>query len=165
MELLVKELQETRLRLIELGNLIDDNKVDTVPFEGSWTAGQLLEHVDKAVNPSILVGNTQATDRPADEKVGTVKKIFLDFNVKFESPDFILPVEEVHDRKALIHSLSTKFDELIHAASTMNLAEECMDFEVPQMGKFTRLEWISFYMIHTQRHLHQLENIIDALKK
>lgn len=163
MQSLTDELKATRADLISLVNAVSENDTDVIPFEGSWTAGQLLEHLDKAVSPEILNGKVQSADRPADQKVPEIKKIFLDFNIKFKSPGFIEPTEEVHDKNVLLDSLSGKFDALINAAGTMNLQEECLDFEVPGMGKFSRMEWISFYMIHTQRHLHQLRKIINAL--
>ncbi|RYD82704.1 MAG: DinB family protein [Sphingobacteriales bacterium] len=163
MQNLTQELNATKAKLMELVNAIPADQTDSIPFEGSWTAGQLLEHVDKAVSPEILHGNVQATDRPADAKVEEVKKIFLDFSQKFTSPEFIEPTEQVHDKNVLLQSLQTKFDQLIQSVKTLNMGEECTDFEVPGMGKFTRYEWISFYMIHTQRHLHQLENIIKKL--
>ena len=163
MQSLTEELKTTKEELRGLVNSLNENETDTIPFEGSWTAGQLLEHLDKAVGPGILNGNVQPTDRPADEKVAMVKNIFLDFTTKFTSPDFIEPTETVHDKNVLLASLSGKFDELITASETMNLGEECLDFEVPGMGRFTRMEWIYFQMIHTQRHLHQLKNIIKVL--
>lgn len=165
MKILIAELEETKNELAAVASSIKDDAVDTIPFEGSWTAGQLLEHIDKSVSPGILNGNVKQADRAADEKVQMVKTIFLDFTKKFEAPGFIIPVETSHDKQALISKLSHKFDKLIAAAGTMNLAEECIDFEVPGMGAFTRMEWISFYMIHTQRHIHQLKNIAARLNE
>lgn len=164
MQTLSEELSAVKAQLISLVNSIDPKDTDRVPFEGSWTAGQVLEHTDKAVSPQILSGNTAPVDRPADKKAGLIKKIFLDFDTKFKSPEFIEPTASVHDKDQLRDSLVSKFDALIHAAQTMNLEEECLDFEVPGMGKFTRLEWITFYMVHTQRHLQQLANINAVLQ-
>jgi hypothetical protein len=163
MQSLTAALKSTKEELTGLVNSLHENETDTIPFEGSWTAGQLLEHVNKAVGPEIIKGNVQSTDRPADEKVETIKSIFLDFTIKMISPDFIEPTETVHDKNVLLNSIAAKFDQLIIASETMNLQEECLDFEVPGMGKFTRLEWIYFYMVHSQRHLRQLKNIIKVL--
>ena len=165
MQSLREELQATKATLAGLIQSIDEKDIDIVPFEDSWTAGQLLEHIDKAVSPGVLHGNTQTTSRQADEKVAQVEKIFLDFNTKFKSPEFIEPVEKVHDKSVLLQSLTKKFDELAEAAASMDLQQECLDFEVPGMGRFTRLEWIAFYMIHTRRHIHQLKHILKVLNE
>ena len=164
MSSLTNDLRSTKEELLQSAASLTENNIDKVPFEGSWTAGQLLEHVDKAVSPGLLQGKVQASNRAADEKVAQLKNIFLDFNTKMKSPGFIEPTETTHDKSTLMDSLSGKFDELISAAETMKLDEECLDFEVPGMGKFTRYEWISFYMIHTQRHIHQLKKIVSALE-
>jgi hypothetical protein len=165
MKTLVEELEETKNELAAAAASIKDDVVDTVPFEGSWTAGQVLEHIDKSVSPGVLNGNVRQVDRAADEKVQTVRTIFLDFTKKFEAPGFIIPTETSHDKQALVSKLNHKFDKLAAAAGTMDLAEECLDFEVPGLGAFTRLEWIAFYMAHTQRHIHQLKNIAARLNE
>lgn len=163
MKTLIAQLEDTKNELAAVAASVKDDVVDSIPFEGSWTAGQLLEHIDKSVSPGILNGNVKQVDRTADEKVQTLRSIFLDFTKKFDAPDFIVPTETSHDKQALISKISHKFDKLISAAGTMNLSEECIDFEVPGLGPFTRLEWITFYMVHTQRHTHQLKNIAGRL--
>ncbi|RYY46878.1 MAG: DinB family protein [Chitinophagaceae bacterium] len=163
MQTLVNELQETITILNNILESIDSSKIDATPFEGSWSAGQVLEHVDLAISPGLLEGTTQPVSRPADQKVATVRNAFLDFNTKFKSPAFIEPRQHVHDKSALQASINEKFDDLIEAAKELDLSRECLDFEVPGMGLFTRMEWISFYMIHTQRHNHQLQKIASCL--
>lgn len=165
METLIAELEATKNELAAVVSSVKDDNTDTIPFEGSWTPGQVLEHIDKSVSPGILNGNVKQAERAADEKVPMIRTVFLDFTKKFEAPGFIVPVETSHDKQALLSKLQHKFDKLIAAAGTMDLAEECLDFEVPGFGPFTRMEWIAFYMIHTQRHIQQLKNIAAKLNK
>jgi hypothetical protein len=153
------EILETRQDLMDCIYSFTGNSIDKVPFKDSWTAGQVLEHIDKAIGPDLLYGNTQKTNRQPDEKVQQVKAVFLDFNSKMKSPDFILPTEEKHDPQVLLSRLAGKLDALFTASETLDMNDECLDFEVPGFGKFTRLEWIWFYLAHTQRHIQQLKNI------
>lgn len=165
MQTLIEGLEQTKQQLAQVVSSISKDKTDTIPFEGSWTAGQVLEHISKSISPGILNGNTKEAGRPADAQVSMIKNIFLDFDKKFEAPGFIVPVETSHDKDVLLEKLTGKFDRLIAAAGSMDLGEECLDFAVPGFGNFTRLEWITFYMVHTQRHIQQLKNIAAKLQQ
>ncbi len=165
MQALIQELKQTKLSLIDVVSSISDDKTDTIPFEGSWTAGQVLEHLCKSVSTSVLRGNVQKVNRPADEKIAFVRSIFLDFTKKFKAPEFIIPVEATHNKAEQLSLLTAKFDRLIAAVDAFDLTEECTDFSVPGFGNFTRMEWIAFHMIHTQRHIEQLKNIAEKLKE
>jgi hypothetical protein len=165
MQILIEELRKTRQLLTDVVLSIDDDAIDTIPFEGSWTAGQVLEHLCKVVSTGILRGTVQKTDRPADEKIAFVRSVFFDFEKKFDAPDFVMPVETTHNKTEQLSILTAKFDRLIEAVDTYDLTEECIDFAIPGFGNFTRMEWIAFHMIHTQRHLHQLKDIAAKLKQ
>lgn len=164
MQALTEELNQTKQSLIDVVNSISNDKTDTVPFEGSWTAGQVLEHLCRSVSTGILRGNVQTVNRPADEKIAFVRSVFLDFTKKFSAPDFIVPVEPTHNKEEQLAILTAKFDRLMDAVTAFDLAEECTDFAIPGFGHFTRLEWIAFHMIHTQRHIEQLKRIAEKLK-
>ena len=45
----------------------------------------------------------------------------------------------------------------------LDLSATCLDFEMPGIGALTRLEWLWFYVWHTQRHLRQVKNIYAAI--
>ena len=59
--------------------------------------------------------------------------------------------------------VTDKFDKLIEAARTLDLSLTCIDFEIPTFGLFTRLEFVWFYIVHTQRHTFQLQKIAGVL--
>lgn len=165
MQSLIDELKQTKQTLNEVVLSIPNNQTDTIVFEGSWSAGQVLEHLCKSVSTGILRGNVQKTDRPANEKIAFIKNVFFDYTKKFKAPEFILPVEPIHNKEEQLALLSAKFDRLIDAIGQYDLTEECVDFSIPGFGAFTRMEWIAFHMIHTQRHLEQLKQISKGLQE
>lgn len=165
MQALIDELKQTQQQLIDVVSSIPGDKIDTVPFEGSWTAGEVLEHLIKSVGTATLRGNTITVSRPADEKIATLRSSFHDFTKKFTAPSFVVPSEAKHDKEEQLSVLVAKFDRLIEAVGAFDLTQECTDFAIPGFGNFTRLEWIAFHMIHTQRHLEQLKNIAAKLKE
>jgi hypothetical protein len=79
-----------------------------------------------------------------------------------KSPDFIIPSEGPHDQTLMMDALTEVWSGLLVSAKTLDLSETCLDMELPVFGLLTRVEWIDFYTVHTQRHIHQLRNIAQS---
>jgi len=159
MQELINEINQTKTRLTAAINAFNEAEFNQVPFEGSWTPAEVSEHISKASAPEVLYGPTKETTRQPDEKVAQLKSIFLDFSTRMKSPDFILPSGDAHTKEEMIKGLEEKCNGFAEAAATLNLNETCTAFEMPGMGHLTRLELITFFLVHTQRHTHQLEEI------
>ena len=87
-----REVIQTLDQLIKEVSLIPEDKINIVPFEDSWTAGQLVRHLIKSYNViQAIHGHVTPTEREPDMNYGEIAKIFLDFSTKFQSPDFIEP--------------------------------------------------------------------------
>lgn len=159
---LLKDTHSTFSDLYGAINLIKDEQIDTIPFEGSWTPGQVVEHILKAVAnlPHICMGATQPAQRPENEKTPGIKNLFLDFTIKFKSPDFIIPTETQHHKNQLLAELKKTEQAFADLISKQDLSRLCLDFEIPGFGQLTRYELLDFGLTHTQRHLRQLNNIL-----
>jgi hypothetical protein len=160
---LLTELEKTKTHLIQAIAAISDEQFNTVPFKDSWTAGQVTEHIFKAVGVDVLYGKTQPTERAPDENVEGTAKVFLNMDIKMKSPDFIYPSDGPHDKKEMLAKLEDSFNKLITAAKTLDLTLTCLDFSIPGAPPWTRLEFIWFYVFHITRHTNQLKNIAKAL--
>lgn len=81
---LLASFTDTSSELLQSLSSFKDDELNIVPFAGSWTAGQVGEHLLKSGSgiTQILLGNTQATERPQDEEVESIAAIFLDFTKK-----------------------------------------------------------------------------------
>lgn len=82
-----------------------------------------------------------------------------------DSPDFLKPKIIDYNKNSLSLSLLKIESDLLDSADKYDLTLKCLDFELPDSGKFTIYEWISFALIHTQRHIHQLNTILSHLKE
>lgn len=156
---LIDEIDLTGSTLLRLLSSFSEKQLHTVPFEGSWTAGQVAEHIWKAGDCSLLYEAATPVNRAPDQKVDAIKAMFLNFSIKMKSPEMILPGNAHLPKDVIMGNIHQVWDKLTAAANTLQLEEECTSFEVPGFGPFTRLEWIQFINIHTQRHIHQLQNI------
>ncbi len=161
----VTAFEECSKKLQSIIERFDSADINKIPFEGSWTAGQLAEHVIKSQNifPGLMTGKTVETMRPVEEKREMIEKIFLDFSNKMKSPDFIIPSAEPHDKEILVKEIREKREENIAALTRNDLTRTLPAFELPAIGTLTGREWGWFITYHTQRHIHQLENIFKKL--
>lgn len=164
-EQLLSELTQTTDELTRLLVPLSEEQLNTVPFEGSWTAGQLGDHLYKSYGlAAILDGKTEPTTRPVEEKIGPVKNVFLNFDIKMKSPDFIVPSTGHFDKTILLSGLEKRINSIkdfINKKEDLSLT--CLDFELPNAGTLTRTEWIQFMTVHTVRHVHQLKKIVATL--
>ena len=162
---LTNEINTTFDQLTQVLSSIDDSNMDKVPFEGSWTAGQVTEHIIKSVinMPKVLNGPTENTDRDPDEKSAMLRSIFMDYSNKMKSPDFILPTEDHHDKNALLRSISDIKEQMAEGAALPDLTLTCTAFKLPNLGFLTRQELLTFAIAHTARHTQQLRNVAQAL--
>lgn len=160
----ISEYRKTVDDLLETIRKFPQEKINEVPFEGSWTAAQVADHIYKSqeVFPKLLNGKTEEANRDTETKKHQIKSIFLDFSNKMKSPDFIIPTDAPQLKDALVQRMDNKAKEISTAMHAHDLSRTFLDFELPGFGKFTGLEWGWFITYHTQRHIHQLKNILDG---
>lgn len=160
-----KELENAIDGFISELSTVSPANFNRIPFENSWTPGQLAQHV--ALSDSgfgeMLVGETKTTVREPDAYVGGIKNILMDFTTKLKSPDFIVPEEKEYEKNELIDRLTAARYSISNSIEKLDLRQTCTGFELPQMGFITRLEAINFVIYHTLRHTNQLKNIKAAL--
>ncbi|AGA77689.1 DinB family protein [Echinicola vietnamensis] len=157
--------EEISSQLISHLKALSENQLNAIPFEGSWTAAQVGDHLFKSYAVvHTLKGNTTACDRKVDQKVWDIKNVFLDFTIKMASPEAILPETSPISKAQLIGQLTERIEQL-KALKDEDLQQVCLDFIIPEYGEFTRLEWMWFTVFHTRRHVYQLEKIMGNLPK
>jgi hypothetical protein len=163
--LILKETEVTSRILLVVVASIRAEQINTVPFAGSWTAGQVGEHLLISASGVLetINGPVEPTERDPSEMAGFIKNMFLDFTSKMSSPDFVLPSDTPKNKEALLQSLEKTMNGIHAVAEREDLSATCMSFEFPGFGMLTRLEWITFILAHIQRHVHQLNIIAEKL--
>lgn len=160
---LICRIDATAVLLQGLYSSLSQEQLNQVPFSGSWTAGQVADHLLKACSVDILYGNTSPSERDPTAVAGKMEKLFMDFSIKMDSPAFIYPESRQYQKDAICADLKSCWLKIREAADSLDLTRICLDFDFPGFGLLTRFEWLSFLVVHTQRHLHQLRNIRSGL--
>lgn len=157
----ITELENSLDEFQELVSSFDEKQINKRPYEGSWTAGQVAQHIIMANSGfgEVLNGPVKNTERAPDEQVEKIKRDFLDFTLKMNAPDFIIPHNKEYRKGSLLEALESMKLNVTRAVSDLDLTQTCLAFELPVYGHLTRLEAIYFVIYHTQRHAHQLKKI------
>lgn len=153
-----KTIDITTSCFLEMVEAFSQEDINRIPFENNWTAAQVAEHVTRS-NIGIIKSLRQpgkAASRPVDEGVQRLRDLFLNFEKKLQSPQFILPTRDIYDREWVISHLRNSILELKAMAAEVNHYEA---IDHPIFGEITKYELLHFVIYHTQRHIHQLTNI------
>ncbi len=159
---LFASLDNTTTELLTIISSVDEKDINTVPFENSWTSAQVVAHITRSIDRmgEALKMPGKITDREPDEKAGGFKTMFLNFESKMKSPPFVLPEQDVYEKDLLIDKLKNTEKKFTEAAHSTNLSEL---LDLPPIGQLTKLELLHFVLYHTQRHIHQLKNILQKV--
>jgi hypothetical protein len=161
---LLKSLDETTSELLKTISLFNEKEINTVPFENSWTAAQVADHVMQSNRSMIqsLSERGRITSRNVDEGVQKLRELFLNFDSKLQSPKFILPTQEKYNKEQLIAELKDSVEQIKKLSASVDVAE-MIDHRV--FGEITKFEILHFVVYHTQRHIYQLKNIFQQVTK
>lgn len=161
---LFTSLNETTSTFSQLISSFAEEDLNTVPYENSWTAAQVAEHVALSNQGMIQSLNKEGrqTQRDIEEGVPKLKEIFLNFGTKLQSPKFILPTKDKYNKESVISDFKNSVDRLNQLRNTVDLSES-IDHNI--FGDITKLEMLHFVVYHTQRHIHQLKKIYQAIQQ
>lgn len=163
---LKNKLKENTELLIETVTEVPDSKFNTQPEEGSWSVAQVVEHLYRSEFgiPKLFQGETQKDiDRAPDAYIEQMRKQFLESDRKMEASGIILPTEEEKSKEELIAKFELNRTKITELIGKLDPDELCLMFKHPIFGYLTRQEWAHFNIIHTQRHLGQIQRILSQL--
>ncbi|MBC7567889.1 MAG: DinB family protein, partial [Pedobacter sp.] len=118
-----EEARQAFDEIIDLLTALPATKLNEIPFEGSWTAGQLGQHIILSAGGFVEVinGPTSETKRDPEEKVQAIRGMFLDFSFKMKSPESIVPEEKQYQLIALLEKLLDIKEKFLASIKTLDL--------------------------------------------
>jgi hypothetical protein len=160
------EIEKTTNELIQLIVSTTEEQFNGIPFEGSWTVAQIGVHLSKSYELADILSNGPVikTERLPGKEIELIKKIFLDFNAKYQSAEALLPTNEPIEKERLLSGLQKRISQIKEVIQTKDLNETCTGLPFKGIGELTRIEWLHVILYHTQRHIRQMENSLESLK-
>lgn len=160
---LIAEIEYTYTSFQAALDRFSGKDLNIVPFKGSWTAGQVAEHIIKSnggIIRELSNGNSEAVDRSYDRNVTLMQEIFRDRNQKSKSATFLEPGPPKHKHDELLDNLKNHKEQLLGVVNGKDLTLLITGLEFPSgVGQMTYYEWIHMMIEHTRRHQLQIEDI------
>ncbi|MEJ8843190.1 DinB family protein [Lacibacter sp. H375] len=159
---LINHIEQVTGTLVQLLQAIEEPFFNQRPGADKWSIAQVADHI-RLSNNSVakalaLKGNP--VDRNPGERIDELKKIFLDFQKKYQSPDFIVPTKNIYDPELLLKELQESIQRIRE-----RMYEDDLDEMIhhPAFGNISKFEILHFVLYHTQRHLRQIKEIAANL--
>jgi len=162
---IIHQLEEALGETVILLSSFNEKDLNTIPFEGSWTAAQVGRHLFKSEDgiEKLFTAPSKPANRPPDANAEELKKTFLDFNTKMKSPDFIVPEDKDYNKRELVQSLADTNYKVLKAVTGNDLTQMAGLSEDHPLRGSTKLEIVYFITYHTMRHNHQIKKIKEAV--
>lgn len=134
--------------------------------DNCWSVLECLEHIyliDKAVLGALTgITNENTPDNTRTELFGEEKleKLLVKGrSFKVPAPDFVKPrgkFGSLTDAKEHIEAITSK---LIEHINSYPVEQDVRTYKHPILGYMTPTDWIHFMVSHTERHMHQIEEL------
>jgi hypothetical protein len=143
----------------------DADEINEIPYEGSWTPGQTVQHNIMSLTffSDLMSGPDAETNRLPDMHVENLKAAFLNFEIKMQSPEFIIPPAIDYDQQEQLEQLEALKEKINQIIPKADMSKTCTGFQLPVMGYITRTEIAHFIVYHTARHVHQLKKQLASI--
>ncbi|UEG53598.1 DinB family protein [Mucilaginibacter daejeonensis] len=165
MQQAINDHRMTMKKLTGILQSFPEDRFNQIPYEGSWTPGQIADHIvlfQQGI-PELLAGEARPIQRPADALQKQLASVYLNHELKYTTPEATRPSNRPMAQGSIMIELDDITRSIIKAAQACDPAEECLEIEFPGLGLLTRLEWMYAVTYHTQRHIHQLQKIYLSL--
>jgi len=165
---LVNEFENIHSNFNKAISQFTEEELNMIPFEGSWTAGQVAEHIiksNKGILNQLLNGREESSDRPFDEHVALVQEIFRS-KEKMKTASRLEPNKPPHDQDSLLNILKNQKEKQFETIKGKDLNSLIPDLPFPPTPEgLTRYEWLHLMLEHADRHRKQIENIYKKLQE
>ncbi len=144
---------------------LDDDTARKRLTPDSWSALDCIEHL-YVVNTGVLrilrAPVTQRMERPP-EAVGrsVINRYLPDRTRKYSSPEGVRPTGRFHTLEQARTAMEQLNAKIKAAVEPGEIAFDGQTWQHPYLGEMTKLDWLHFLIAHTDRHLAQIQEIVD----
>lgn len=158
---LLQQFEQNTHHVTEMVHSFSDEDFFTQPNEGEWSASEVLEHLYRSEFglSRLFQGEAKPAERQPHALVQKMEDSLLDLSKKTKAPEVIQPTNNKQSKVGLLSSFTSNREKIKQVYIEHNPNELCLLYEHPVYGSLTRFEWLSFCILHTKRHIHQLKEI------
>jgi hypothetical protein len=155
------QLQHNTRELVTILSGFSTDELNRRPSHGGWTPAEIAEHLvmlDKRIL-RILDGNTTPAGRDSLEKVPVFAERLANRSTKIDAPPFLIPAGNPKDTATVTSELLAERQKLTETITQKDLLLLYPDAPHRFFGTLTGAEWIRFLILHSERHISQLQEL------
>ncbi len=170
------KLYEARLALYDHTNSLSDQELCFKPAPNSWSVSEVIDHIIKSEKQFTeqlrkRLRNTDG-DPASDTLLSHLARPFIYAGmvygsslIKFEAPQEIQPVQG-YPHLYLIHKLALVRDTTLDVAEELAGRSDVVYMKDTRTGTvFSGEDWLYLIGLHEERHVGQVERVLEALKE
>lgn len=145
--------------LISIITSIPDEQYNAEP-SAKWNPAQIVEHIilGNAGMKQFLTEVPYTSEIPYDFNVSAVRDFMLNNDVKYQTPNFLIPIIKQYDKNEQRELLMSLQSEINDCVTTLNFEDKCGTTDMPPFGFMSIYEWLNFSVFHILRHKEQLKS-------
>lgn len=161
-----RELKETRNELLGILKGLDGDQLNRRHDSNSWSISQICQHLCKT--EELYVAAIKRGLKSTDDSILENKPLefLLDRSKKLVAPDIARPTDEIMEHKEMVeklHQSRAKLTELLNLLEDPSILSR-RHFVHPVFKEMLLIEWVRSLYLHEQRHLQQINEIIEGFK-
>ncbi|MEQ9091626.1 MAG: DinB family protein [Balneola sp.] len=165
---LAEEYQSNTESFIKFIENLSDDIFNKKPDKNTWSAAENVEHIIRSEFGTARLFNASTEKGPSrntEERIQKIESLFRDRTKKLQAFGVVLPTDSDKDKSELLEKFKTSRTQVIELIKVQDPDEICTRFEHPLFGFMTRREWIHFNMVHSNRHIDQIQELVVNFSK
>lgn len=133
------------------------------PSADKWSVFEHLEHLFVAEKGAarIMQGPSVADDRDKEAIRAHIDKWLTDLSAKYAGGNSLDPKGRFQNYDEWRAAFVANRDAMLQSAETLGYNERCTAFPHPYFGQLTRAEWLIFNTQHADRHMAQMQALLQ----
>lgn len=161
-----QKLKETRDELLGILNGLSGDQLNQKKDSDSWSISQICQHLSKTEELYVVAIKRGLKSKEDSIIENKPLEFLLDRSRKLEAPDIAKPTDEIIEYQEIVeklHHSREKLTELLHSLEDPSVLSR-RHFTHPVFKEMLLIEWVKSLYLHEQRHIKQINEIIEGFK-
>lgn len=161
-----QKLEETRVELLGILDGLSGDQLNQQKDLNSWSISQVCQHLFKTEELYVVAIKKGLKSKEDSFIENKSVEFLLDRSQKLEAPDIAKPTDEFLEHQEIIEKLNNSRQKLLELLNTVEDPSVLSKrhFIHPVFKEMLLIEWVKSLYLHEQRHINQINEIIDRLK-
>ncbi|WP_239616898.1 DinB family protein [Cohnella mopanensis] len=161
-----QQLKETRDELLGILNGLSRDQLNKQKDSNSWSIGQICQHLIKTEELYAIAIRRGLKSKEESFIEKKSLEFLLDRSKKLIAPDIAQPTDEILEYPEIVEKLNQsreKLNEILNSIEDLSVLHR-RHFTHPVFKEMLLIEWVKSIYLHEQRHIKQINEIIDGFQ-